>query len=137
KIFWREHQHLRLPIQRSNGTMQIVGHQISREELGRRISLFPTSNKQYMVFIDSTSSSCKTRLVRCRVKRIGYALLDRFGAEIGCHIQRTIPELHHVDNYNWYFVKMSTTEEFDYDKIIQNSCLISPISTKPLSGGQI
>ncbi|KAF0396105.1 K+ channel tetramerization subfamily protein [Gigaspora margarita] len=192
KIFWREHQHLRLPVQRSNGAMQILGHQISREELEEELHYFQLpinsiwsslTQRAAAARLDSFVAALKEVIyqvlgelkpkVEIDFRRnkhqphvkiygidtdvavifhvinnivrpfgsVGYALLDRFGAEIGCHIQRTIPELHwelqHVDNYNWYCVKMSTTEEFDYDKIIQNSCLASAISTKPMSDGQI
>ncbi|CAG8437614.1 1720_t:CDS:2 [Acaulospora morrowiae] len=58
---------------------------------------------------------------------VGYVILDKFGTEIGCHLKYLIPELKwellHIDNYNWYCVKMTTMEGVDFDYVIQNSCL--------------
>ncbi|CAG8777727.1 1728_t:CDS:2, partial [Dentiscutata erythropus] len=49
---------------------------------------------------------------------VGYLILDKFGTEIEHHMKQIIPELKweliHIDNYNWYCIKMSTTEEIDH-----------------------
>lgn len=58
---------------------------------------------------------------------VGYLILDKFGREIGHHMGHIIPELkwelQHIANYNWYCVRMSTTEEINHKEVLKNSCL--------------
>ncbi|CAJ0756007.1 9668_t:CDS:2 [Entrophospora sp. SA101] len=77
---------------------------------------------------DSSDLICKLILnIINPFESCGYTLLDKFGTEIGCYLKNTIPDLHwelsHVDNFNWYCVKMFSTESFNYESILQNSCL--------------